>query len=209
EPVNVIKEDPTNENILYAGGLRGVYLSTNRGNSWSYLGTNMPAAAVADLEIHEASMDLVAATHGRGIYKINLKPIQKIVNQNLPVDKNHFFEIEQARRPWFNSSGGEPDYRTVEKVSFTYWLKQAKNVPLSVRDSTNKEVWSTTVNGKIGFNQFRWDMIVTRQESDSPYFIHYDKFIVAGTYVVRVSTGEENMEQPFTIVKMPSPYIEK
>jgi photosystem II stability/assembly factor-like uncharacterized protein len=209
EPVNVIKEDPTNENILYAGGLRGVYLSTNRGNSWSYLGTNMPTAATADLEIHEATMDLVAATHGRGIYKINLKPVQKMVRQNLPVDKNHLFEIEQAKRPWFNSAGGEPDYRTVEKVSFTFWLKQVKNVALSVRDSTNKEVWSTTVNGHLGFNQFRWDMIVTRQESDNPYFIHYDKFIGTGRYVVRVSTGEENMEQSFTVVNRISPYIEK
>ncbi len=74
EPVNVIKEDLTNENILYAGGLRGVYVSLDKGNNWSYLGINMPAVAVADMEIHRASMDLVVGTHGRGIYKINLKP---------------------------------------------------------------------------------------------------------------------------------------
>ncbi|MBK9491647.1 MAG: hypothetical protein IPO07_24740 [Haliscomenobacter sp.] len=45
EPVNVILEDPTQENLLYAGGLRGVYVSLDRGNSWSYLG-QPPASAV-------------------------------------------------------------------------------------------------------------------------------------------------------------------
>ncbi len=77
EPANVILEDPVNENILYAGLHRGVYLSTNRGESWSYLGLQMPVTSIADLEIHEPSMDLIAATHGRGIYKMNVKPIQE------------------------------------------------------------------------------------------------------------------------------------
>jgi len=49
EPVNVIKEDPTNENILYAGGFRSIYISVDRGQHWSSLGRDLPQAAVADL----------------------------------------------------------------------------------------------------------------------------------------------------------------
>ncbi len=209
EPVNVIKEDPANENLLYAGGLRGVYLSINRGKTWSYLGNGMPAASVADLEIHTATMDLIAATHGRGIYKINLTPIQKMVSQHIVADKDYFFEIEPVKRPWFNSNGGEPDYRTVEKASFTCWLSQAKKITISIRDSAHKEVWSTLAKGHAGFNQFRWDLVVSKQTSDYPYFVHYDQFIEAGTYVVSVTTGDENIEQPFTVLKGVSPYIEK
>ena len=67
EPFNVIKEDPTNENILYAGGLRGVFVSMNRGIDWSLLGNNLPQTAISDLKIHLPTMDLVVATHGRGI----------------------------------------------------------------------------------------------------------------------------------------------
>jgi hypothetical protein len=93
EPVNVILEDPTDENILYAGGLRGVYVSADRGKTWAYLGNNLPAAAVADLEIHEGKMDLVVATHGRGIYKINLRPIHAMISKNYPQDKDHLFDI--------------------------------------------------------------------------------------------------------------------
>jgi hypothetical protein len=208
EPVNVIKEDPKNENILYAGTMRGVFVSTDRGSSWQYLGVNMPAAAVADLEIHEGSQDLVVATHGRGIYKTNLKPIQQGLAEKLPRNQDYLFEIEQASRPWFNSSHGNVDYRTLEKVSFTFWLKEAKPVTLSVRDVANKEVWSTALNGSLGFNQFRWDLIVSKQESASPYFVHYDKFIDSGTYTLVLSTAEGSMSQKFKVVNGTSPYLE-
>lgn len=208
EPVNVIKEDPTNENILYLGTMRGVFVSIDRGSSWQYLGVNMPAVAVADLEIHEGSKDLIVATHGRGIYKTNLNPIQKLVAQKFPMDKDHVFEIDQVSRPWFNSSHHNPDYRTLEKVSFTFWLKEAKQVILSVRDTSGKEVWGTEMDGSAGLNQYRWDLITSRQESDSPYFIHYDKFINSGTYTLWLSIGRESMDQKFIVVDGISPYLE-
>jgi len=207
EPVNVIKEDPTNENIMYAGGVRGVYVSIDRGTTWSYLGINMPSAAVADLEIHMASMDLVVATHGRGIYKTSLKPIHQLVNQNLSVAKDHLYEIENGTRPWFNSSSGEPNYRTVEKTAFSFWLSQSQSVTISVVDLSNQEIWKTEVIGFKGLNQFRWDLIVKKQSSDNPYFIHYEQFIEAGTYRVRISTEEGNLERTFEVVDGKSPYL--
>ena len=209
EPVNVIKEDPSNENILYAGGFRGVYISIDRGNSWSYLGISMPAAAVADLEIHESTMDLVVGTHGRGLYKTSLKPIQKMVSQSLSTNKDYFFEIDQTKRPWFNSSSGEPDYRTIEKATFSYWLTETKPVTLSIHDKENKEIWKTELNGHTGLNQYRWDLVVNKETSDSPYFVHYNRFIEAGTYVMKVSIGEDHLEQPFVVINGTSPYAIK
>ncbi len=206
EPVNVIKEDPTNENILYAGGLRGAYISIDRGNSWYYLGINMPAAAVADIEIHSASMDLIVATHGKGIYKTNLKPIQKLITQKLPTHVDHFFEIAEIKRPWFNSAGGEADYRTLEKSAFSFWLKQSTEVTLSIRDKANKEIWKTSLNGHIGFNQYRWDLIIRKVTSDNPYFVHYDKFIEAGSYVMTLSIGKDQLEQTLIVRNASSPY---
>jgi photosystem II stability/assembly factor-like uncharacterized protein len=208
EPVNVIKEDPTNENILYLGGLRGVYVSIDRGKSWSYLGTNMPAAAVADLEFHLPTMDLVVATHGRGIYKINLQPIHEMLRQNLATNtKDHFFEIKPAPRPWFNSSSGEPDYRTIEKASFSFWLNQSKPVTISIFDESNQEVWKTDLTGTAGLNEYRWDLVVKKQSSDAPYFVHYEVFIEAGIYTVKISSGDHSLVQTFEVVDATSPYL--
>lgn len=207
EPVNVIKEDPIHENILYAGGMRGVYVSLDWGNSWSYLGKNMPATAVADMEIHLGTMDLVVATHGRGMYKTNLLPIQKLSDPNFTSEKDHFFEIKPTSSPWYNSSGGEVDYRTLEKAVISLWLTQSKPITLSVWDESGTQLWKTEVEGTLGLNQFRWDLIVKKQTSDNAYFIHYDQFIKAGRYTVKVSSGDQQMNQTLEIFPAKSPYI--
>ena len=208
EPMNVIKEDPTNENILYAGGLRTVYVSMDRGNTWSTLGKDMPQVAIADLEIHLPTMDLVVATHGRGIYKINLKPIQKMMNQQLAKEQDYLFEVADIQRPWFNSNGGEPDYRSFEKTNFSLWLKESQSIQLSIIDKANKEIWSTKINGNKGFNEYRWDLTLSKRTSDEPYFVHYNKFIEAGKYTLKATIGNKQFEQSINVNKGVSPYIQ-
>ena len=206
EPVNVILEDPTNENILYAGCFRGVYLSIDRGKHWSCLGNNMPGTAIADLEIHEPTMDLIAATHGRGIYKINLRPIQALAGKRISMDSDYLFKTAESQLPWFQSASGLPDYRTFEKTTITFWLNKPKPVSLSVRDEANKEIWTLKLNGVQGFNQYRWDLIVSREQSDLPYFTQYEKYLKAGTYKMILLNGEAEFEQPFNVTSSLSPY---
>jgi Sortilin, neurotensin receptor 3, len=199
EPVNVILEDPTNENILYAGGLRGVYISTTRGRTWSCLGDYMPDVSVADLEIYEPGMELIAATHGRGIYKINLLQIQQMINENLSAGNDYLFKIPDAKRPLFSSWGGEPDYRTVEKTPVCFWLNQAKSVTLSLLDTADKEVWRFSIQGKEGFNQYRWNLVVSKEQSDLPYFVHYEKFLKAGNYTLKMNANGTEFQRPFVV----------
>ncbi len=201
EPMNVILEDPSNENTLYAGGLRGVYISINRGKTWSYLGNNMPGAAIADLEIHETTGDLIAATHGRGIYKISLSPLQALVSKKLSPDKDYLFETKINQLPWFQSASGVPDYRTFEKTDIVYWLKESKPVTLSLKDKANKKLWSINVQGQQGFNQYRWDLILSRQTSDLPYFTQYEKWLKPGTYTLVLQDVKSELTQPFIVVK--------
>ena len=207
EPFNVIKEDPTNENILYAGGLRGVFVSMNRGLDWSLLGNNLPQTAISDLKIHLPTMDLVVATHGRGIYKVNLKPIQKSINFKDLNSKNHFFEIDTLKRPWLNSNGGEPLQKSIEKGNFTFWLNQAKILTISIRDKSNKEIWKINFEGKPGFNTYRWNLVLSKKESDEPYYINYEKFIDAGKYTLLATSTDDHFEHAFIVVNGISPYL--
>ena len=73
-PVNVIREDPSDEKILYAGTDTGVYTSTDRGKSWSVLG-DLPTVYVQDLVIQPGNNILVIATHGRGIWALDITPV--------------------------------------------------------------------------------------------------------------------------------------
>lgn len=71
-PINVIKEDPRYQGWLYVGTDLGVYLSQDDGQSWQVLGSNLPSTFVHDLIIHPRDHIAVIATHGRGMWKLDV-----------------------------------------------------------------------------------------------------------------------------------------
>jgi photosystem II stability/assembly factor-like uncharacterized protein len=73
-PVNVIREDLINEDILYLGTDIGVYISKDRGQNWEVLG-DLPSTYVHDLVIHPRDNIMVIATHGRGMFALDLNPV--------------------------------------------------------------------------------------------------------------------------------------
>ncbi len=188
ETAYVILEDPVQEDILYAGLYRGVYITSDRGESWSLLGPGMAATAISDLVIQEREMDLVVGTHGRGIYKMNLRPIQQACAEDMS-QSPMLLDIPTARLPWFNDTHGDPRYSAMEKVSITFYLIRAGEVTITVRDGEGKTVWEESLSGRRGFNQIRWDLVTRRVDSPRPYFIHYFEFIPPGDYDL-VVTGE-------------------
>lgn len=76
-PVNVIREDPVKENILYVGTDIGVYVTKNGGKTWEVLGGNLPSTYVHDLIIHPRDNIIVIATHGRGMWAMDANPINE------------------------------------------------------------------------------------------------------------------------------------
>jgi hypothetical protein len=75
-PVNVIREHPTNPNILFVGTDFGAYVSTNGGARWEVLGGNLPSTQVSDLQYHPIDHVLVISTYGRGMYAIDVSGIK-------------------------------------------------------------------------------------------------------------------------------------
>jgi photosystem II stability/assembly factor-like uncharacterized protein len=74
-PINMIREDPVNPNVLYAANDFGVYVTTNGGTRWDVLGGNLPSVAVMDFIVHPRDRMLVIATHGRGVWAIDVSKI--------------------------------------------------------------------------------------------------------------------------------------
>jgi len=64
--VNVVREDPVDPGLLYAGTEYGVFVSFDDGANWQSLQQNLPVSSVRDIKIHDN--DLVLATHGRSIW---------------------------------------------------------------------------------------------------------------------------------------------
>jgi hypothetical protein len=81
-PVNVIVVDPAYSNFLYVGTDVGAYHSSNFGQSWSALGEGLPMVSVYDIVIHPQLRRLVAGTHGRSMYALELSSLTNIEEQN-------------------------------------------------------------------------------------------------------------------------------
>jgi photosystem II stability/assembly factor-like uncharacterized protein len=64
--VNVVREDPVRQGLLFAGTERAIYVSFNDGDSWQSLQLNLPATSMRDLVVH--GDDLVVGTHGRSFW---------------------------------------------------------------------------------------------------------------------------------------------
>ena len=75
-PVNTIREDPFNKDILYAGTDGGVFVSKDGGKQWDVLGT-LPFCYVHDLTVHPRDNMIIIATHGHGIWVMDANPVNE------------------------------------------------------------------------------------------------------------------------------------
>ncbi|HTA63025.1 MAG TPA: T9SS type A sorting domain-containing protein [Bacteroidia bacterium] len=72
-PFECITVDPLNPNFVYAGCDFGVFVSANKGQTWSTYDTGFPdETMVFDLLVSPSDRYLYAFTHGRGVYKRSL-----------------------------------------------------------------------------------------------------------------------------------------
>jgi len=82
EPVNVVKEDTEDGNIIYVGTDGGLYVSVNGGNSSMLWNKGMPSSIpVHDVVIHPRDGEIVVGTHGRSLYIAKLDELRKLAKK--------------------------------------------------------------------------------------------------------------------------------
>ena len=150
--VNVIKEDPVNENLLYLGTDNGLYVSFNKGNSWHAFSKNLPNVAVHDLVIQPKAKHLIVGTHGRSLYKANIAPLQ-LLTEDLASKTEHIFKVKNIRkiRNWGSSWSKWLQPNTPE-LKIPFYVNSSKKVTVDVF-SNNIKVNSIKVDADKGFNE--------------------------------------------------------
>jgi photosystem II stability/assembly factor-like uncharacterized protein len=157
QPVNVIIEDPKNENYLYLGTDNGTYVSTNMGNTWELL-PNMPPVAVHDLKIQPQAYDLLVGTHGRSIYQASLKGMSLMGNK-LAIDDidafTHSNYYGNKRGMW--STIKEPE------IPIVLYSPQAGMIHLEVQNEKGKMLQSLSYKIDEGLNYLIYDTSVNEK----------------------------------------------
>jgi len=95
EFVHVIREDPRRRSLLFLGTEVAPFVSFDTGATWHRLDWGMPTVPVHDLAIHPRDRVLVAATHGRSIYTMDIGPLEELTDSILAAPF-HLFTADRA-----------------------------------------------------------------------------------------------------------------
>lgn len=80
EPLNVVKEDPKYDSILYVGSDGGLYVSVDAGNNFMMWHNGLPKSIpVHDIAIQNRDNEIVLGTHGRSLYVAKLDSVQLLL----------------------------------------------------------------------------------------------------------------------------------
>ncbi|MGA9573067.1 MAG: hypothetical protein WBS20_03865 [Lysobacterales bacterium] len=164
-PVNVIREDPLVADILYLGTDRGVYVSTDRGETWSALQGGLPNVPVHDLEVHPRERELIAGTHGRSIWIVDVLPLQDLVDAGgKPELKVFYIDDVKASRDW-RSERSRWYFRPEEAPRSTvkYWSESAGTASIEIVDDNGAVVRRMNSEAAQGMNSFDWDLLVDEE----------------------------------------------
>jgi len=162
-PVNVIKEDPEIEYLLYLGTDNGLYVSFDEGEKWEAFSKGFPNVAVHDLVIQEKEKDLVIGTHGRSIYKANIEPLQEmtadILNSNF-----HLFSIADVkhRKSW-GSSWNKWLEPSTPKISIPFYSSKGGRYEVKILSDDDSVLHSFDVEADKGFNETEYDLSISEK----------------------------------------------
>lgn len=223
----VVREDPKQKGLLYAGTETGLFVSLDDGQHWLPLQLNLPLVPINDLAIHDN--DLIAATAGRSFWILDdLGAIQTSLN---PATKLSIVTPKPSYRI-FNGSTDKPvqglGQNPKSGVTFDYYLpKKLDSTELKLEVLSGGKVIRTITNqapkdfkswpggpskpavlpSLKGYNRFTWDF---SRESVIPvdqvfaYGGYQGARVAPGTYTLRLSMGDASVETNAVVLADPN-----
>lgn len=172
--LHVIRESPVNRNLLFVGSSLSVYASLDRGQTWSKFAANFPSVPVYDLQIHPRDHELIAATHGRGLWIVDINPLGQMTPTvaSKPV---HLFEPKPAFQwgegPTLGASGNGNAQAFFATPNPTYGASLTYRVTgggggaarISVVDAQGDTLQTITGPGTAGTHTVTWGYAIAPQ----------------------------------------------
>jgi photosystem II stability/assembly factor-like uncharacterized protein len=154
--VNVVREDPRDPSLLYAGTERGIFVSFDAGDRWQSLQLDLPITSVRDIALENG--DIAIATHGRGFYILDDGATRLRQAAAAAGTAMHLFVPERAYRARQGNDQGtpiQPDEPVAANpaigANVDYYLRDAASTPvvLTIRDASGAIVRSWSSADKI------------------------------------------------------------
>lgn len=213
--VQVVREDPKNTNLLYAGTELGLFASYNSGNNWFPLNLkNLPNVAIHDIVVHPRENDLILATHGRSIWIFDDASVIQQMTQQILNGNAHLFPVRPALRHTLRFTrygSGDKVFAGPNPANgalISYYLKdkldEKATLKMEVFDQAGKLVQNIErPSREKGLNRITWNLRFGGPEVRRPPTEEQVAFggaprgpqVLPGTYTVKLTVNDKTFEE--------------
>ena len=210
--LRVVREDPTQKDLLYAGTELGLYISFNGGEKWEKFQQNLPIVPITDLMIHQN--DMIVATQGRAFWIMDdLTPLYQLSEAS----KADFFVFEPRaaiRDNAFRSNDPTIGRNPYPGFSLPYYIRDnvdSVNLTVDIKNSngqvirtfaTDAEDRQNKIGKKSGMNRLNWNMTQTNFDGVEGVFMGLGAGghrVAPGNYSATFTYGENSVTKPLEI----------
>ncbi len=162
-PVNVIREDSENENILYLGTDNGAYVSFDNGKNWEIFSKGIPNVAIHDIVVQPEAKHLLLGTHGRSIYKADIAPLQSM-NSNMRSKPVTLFELNDMRySPRWGTSWSKWFDAFEPELDIVFYSNSSEEKIIKVLSENGDLLNQIPFKADEGFNYTNYDLTLTEK----------------------------------------------
>lgn len=230
-PTRVVREDPGQEGLLYAGTEFGLFISFDDGANWQPFQNNLPITPVSDIKIYRN--DLLMSTMGRGFWILdNISSLRQL--KSALSSQAYLFEPEDAFRYRYRTRGGDPNEPEYPDpgVTIDYYLADTEgDVKLDIINEQGRIVKSFTsgksepveslerdmatgftnpppssgLKKKEGLNRFHWNMRHHGgwNKNERRAYRGNGPMVSVGTYTAKLTANGQTMTQEFKVLLDP------
>lgn len=219
EPVNVIKEDPENKNILYVGTDHGLYISFDKGANFMLFDEGLPSVAVHDVVVHPTEKDLIVGTHGRSLYLTDAEHFQQLDAEKMESEL-FVYEIDKVtyRDDWGRLRRSYQEEILEPEIDLVLFSNSESEVLISIlykdvlinswSEKIDKGLNYLTYNGEIGeseLKKFEKSMNKDLDEEDEEIILEAGKngkyYLIPNIYQLVLEKGKTKIEKELQIEK--------
>jgi photosystem II stability/assembly factor-like uncharacterized protein len=209
-------QDPTEENLLFAGTDYGLYFSIDKGDNWTKWTNDYPSVPTRDLKIHPREHDLIIGTFGRSLWVMDdITPFRALAASNGKVlespihafQAKHAYLVEGMRSVDGARFIADAEFDAPNKrysPNMRLWIqpdsvaeKSKAKIKIEIKNTDGEIIRTYTRKAKKGMNNISWNMSMDGVRYISRRPVKKDSDIPAG---MRVAPG--NYEVVFSYKDM-------
>jgi len=199
----VLREDIKNPDLLYLGTEFGAWASIDRGETWTSIATNLPTVAVHAFAQHPTAGELVAATHGRSLWVLDVTTLRQLSKEKVSAPAVLYKPNAAVQwRPQPSRGAGRTFRGTNPPAGAQIYYSLAKKVPSVTLEILSREgqiLRTLEAKSEAGLHRVPWNLRGANKPGANGRRRRVAPRVGRGTYRARLTVGETVLTEDVTV----------